>query len=152
MAPVRQPNGERSDVLGPQFIAECLEKGSARFEWIACAANGDEIPLEVALTRIQWSGQQVIQAFVTDIAERLRAQSALAESEARFSAAFQASPVFTSIIRMSDEKFVLANDALVNWLGCPREEVLGRTSTELGMWANSGDRDTLWQEFRQTGS
>src|SRR5207253_2012379 len=52
--------------------------------------------------------------------ERKRAQTALAESEARFSVAFQASPVFIGILRISDGKFVLVNDALVNWLGCPR--------------------------------
>src|SRR5262249_42351526 len=49
--------------------------------------------------------------------ERKRAQTALAESEARFSVAFQASPVFISIFRVKDEKYVLANDALVNWVG-----------------------------------
>ena len=57
--------------------------------------------------------------------ERLRASEArLRESEARFSAAFQASPAFLGIMRMSDEKYVLANDAYLNWLGYSREEVL----------------------------
>ena len=151
MAPIFQPNGERSDILGPQLIGECIVKGSARFEWLACAANGEEIPLEVALTRIQLSGRQIIQAFITDIRGRQRAQAALAESEARFSAAFQASPIFTSIIRLSDGKYVLMNDSLVNWLDCPREEVIGRTSAELGMWENSDERNALYQELLQTG-
>ena len=76
-----------------------MSRGSARFEWMAAAPNGEEIPLEVALTRIEWSGRQVIQALITDITERKRAQAALAESEARFSAAFQASPAFIGILR-----------------------------------------------------
>src|SRR5207247_10088684 len=70
-----------------------------------------------------------------DITERhqseaeLRASEArLRESEARFSVAFQASPIFINILRMSDRKYVWANDAFVNRLGYPREEVLGRTS------------------------
>ena len=45
--------------------------------------------MEVMLTRIEWSGRQIIQAFITDISERKRAQAALAESEALFSAAFE---------------------------------------------------------------
>jgi PAS domain S-box-containing protein len=135
-----------------RHIEECMTHGSARFEWLARAANGQHIPLEVALTRIQWSGRQIIQACVTDITERKRAQTALAESEARFSVAFQASPVFTSILRMSDGKYVLVNDALVNWLGCPREEIIGRTSTELGMWEDHTQRDSLLEELRNTGS
>src|SRR6185369_5845625 len=84
--------------------------------------------------------------------ERKRGQNALTESEARFSAAFQASPVFISIFRTSDEKYVLANDALLNWLGCSRDEVLGRTSGELGMWDNLAERDAAWRDLRSIGS
>jgi PAS domain S-box-containing protein len=84
--------------------------------------------------------------------ERKRAQTALAESEARFSAAFQASPVFISIFRVKDEKYVLANDALVNWLGYDCSEVLGRTSGELGMWDDPADRELIWRELRSVGS
>jgi PAS domain S-box-containing protein len=84
--------------------------------------------------------------------ERKRGQNALAESEARFSAAFQASPVFISIFRMSDEKYVLANDALLHWLGCSRDEVLGRTSGELGLWDNLAEREALWRDLRSIGS
>ena len=33
---------------------------------------------------------------------------------------------------MSDGKYVLANDAFLNWLGYAREEVLGRTCARIG--------------------
>src|SRR5204863_9666763 len=60
MAPPFQPNGESSDSMGRQHIEECMTKGSARFEWLACDPNGKAIPLEVVLTRIEWSGRQLI--------------------------------------------------------------------------------------------
>jgi PAS domain S-box-containing protein len=94
-----------------------------------------------------------------DITERkqseaeLRASEArLRESEARFSAAFEASPVFISMMRMSDEKYVLANEAFVNWLGCTRAEVLGQSSAELGIWADLADRRLMWEYLRGLGS
>jgi PAS domain S-box-containing protein len=152
MAPPFQPNGETSDAVAAKYISECMTKGSARFDWVARTGVGKTIFLEIALTRIEWSGRQVIQAFITDITERKRAQAALAESEARFSVAFQASPVFISIFRVSDETYVLANDALLNWLGRPRKEVLGRTSGELRMWDRPAEREALWRDLRTVGS
>jgi len=152
MAPRFQPDGESSEAMARGKIEECMAQGSARFDWVACAPDGREIPLEVALTRIQWSGRQVIQAFITDITERKRAQAALAESEARFGAAFQASPAFIGILRMSDEKYVLVNDAYVNWLGYSREEVLGRTCVDLGIWEHPAERDQVLKDMRALGS
>ena len=152
LSPPFQPNGESSEVLARKHIEECMTNGSARFEWLACAPDGREIPLEVTLTRIEWSGRQIIQAFITDITERKRAQAALAESEARFSAAFQASPIFIVIARMSDRRYVLVNDAFVNWSGCAREEILGRDSIEFGMWESQEERDAVWADLRRDGS
>jgi PAS domain S-box-containing protein len=152
LAPKFQPNGELSEVVAQRQIEKTLNRGSARFEWTAADPGGHEIPLEVALTRIEWSGRQVIQAFITDITERKRAQAALAESEARFSVAFKASPVFTSILRMNDGKYVLCNDAFVNWMGCPREEILGRSSAELGIWENPSQCEVLFKELTTAGS
>ncbi len=50
LAPPFQPNGESSAIMARSCIEECLAQGSARFEWVARAPNGEEIPLEVALT------------------------------------------------------------------------------------------------------
>jgi PAS domain S-box-containing protein len=80
MAPPFQPNGESSDVMARKYIGECMAKGSVRFEWVARTPDGHDIPLEVALTRIEWSGREIIQAFITDITERKQAERALREA------------------------------------------------------------------------
>ena len=94
-----------------------------------------------------------------DITERkrteaeLRASEArLRESEARFSAAFHSSPIISGITRASDGKFVLANDASLAWGGYTREEVIGRTALELGVWQSPEDRDRFWDAVRRSGS
>ncbi len=84
--------------------------------------------------------------------ERKRAQTALAESEMRFSAAFHSSPIITGITRASDGRFVLVNDASLNWSGYSREEVLGRTAIELGIWEDPGERQRFWDDARRSGS
>lgn len=82
-SPPVQANGERTDELAQKYITECLAKGSVRFEWLAQRATGESIPLEVVLTRIEWSGRQIIQAGITDISERKRAEEELLRSLAR---------------------------------------------------------------------
>jgi PAS domain S-box-containing protein len=84
--------------------------------------------------------------------ERKRAQTALAESEARFSVAFQASPIFIGIARMSDGRFVLVNDSFVTWAGYSREEILGRNTAELSVWERQEDREAYWADLHRTGS
>ena len=45
LAPEFQPNGESSAALARKYIEECMARGSARFEWVASAPDGEEIPL-----------------------------------------------------------------------------------------------------------
>jgi len=84
--------------------------------------------------------------------ERKRSQIALAESEARFSAAFHASPILTMIFRSSDAKLVLVNDAFLNWAGYNRDEVLGRTGSDLRLWEDLAERERYWSDVRLGGS
>jgi PAS domain S-box-containing protein len=84
--------------------------------------------------------------------ERKRAQTALAESEARFSAAFQASPIFITISRLSDGRFILVNDSFVSWSGYTLDEILGRNTAELELWQHQEDREVFWTDLRRTGS
>ena len=156
-APV-QPNGERADVLARQHIHECLTGGSARFDWLARNARGEEIPIEIVLTRIQWGGQQLIQAVFNDITERKRTEAELRssaarlrESEARFSTAFQNSPISIALTRVSNRKYVEVNEAFLRWTKFSREEVLGHTSSELGLWENAADREAIWEELQREG-
>jgi PAS domain S-box-containing protein len=87
------------------------------------------------------------------VEEELRASEArLRESEARFSIAFHASPALIGILRLSDGKYVLANDAHLNWLGYSRQELIGHTCLELGLWENPADRDQLLRDVQAFGS
>lgn len=150
-SPEFQPDGERSANKTAAMLAQLEGQKAHRFDWVLRRVDGTELPVEISWTAMQWDGKSLHVVVASDITERKRAQTALAESEARFSVAFQSSPVFTSILRMSDGKYVLANDALVNWLGYPRQEILGRTSAELGMWENNADRDCALEELRSSG-
>lgn len=78
-----QMNGVNAGELARRYIQQCMETGSAQFEWLARSAKGKEVPLEVILTRIQMSGRPIIQAVILDITERKKAETELLKSLAR---------------------------------------------------------------------
>lgn len=72
-----QPNGERSEVVAKREIERCLAEGAARFEWTHLHADGREVALDVVLSRIPNGDKNLMQAVVTDISERKRAEEEL---------------------------------------------------------------------------
>ncbi|MDB6026393.1 MAG: sensor histidine kinase [Verrucomicrobiales bacterium] len=82
-SPPVQPNGVGSDIMARQHIIDCMTKGSARFDWMARRASGEDLPVEVILTRVEVGGRKIIQAVVNDIAERKKAEAELLKALAR---------------------------------------------------------------------
>ena len=81
--------------------------------------------------------------FFRDITERKRIEQGLRETEARFAAAFHASPNLIVITRMADGRIVDANEGYTKLLGYSRDESIGKTTAGLSIWANLADRATF---------
>jgi len=86
-----------------------------------------------------------------DITERKMMEKALRESEEKFSKAFRASPQVISISRVSDGVFKEINESFCRVLGYSREEVIGHSSTELGLWVKTGDREDIISRLKKHG-
>lgn len=97
-SPPTQPNGESTEALSQQYIAECLTRGSVRFEWVARHAGGHDVPLDVVLTRVEWGGRQIIQACINDISERKQAEAELLKALAREKELGQLKSNFVSMV------------------------------------------------------
>jgi PAS domain S-box-containing protein/putative nucleotidyltransferase with HDIG domain len=76
-----------------------------------------------------------------DITARKLAEEALCKSEERFSKAFQASPIIITISQINSGMLLEVNEAFERVMGFTREEVIGKTTMELGLWANLTDRN-----------
>ncbi len=103
--------------------------------------DGTSFPAEYRSYPIRQDGQ-LLGAVVTfsDISERRRIEEALRKSEKRFTLAFHANPVATSIAEAISSKLLDVNDQFLQILGYTREEVIGRTSSDLGVWADPDTR------------
>jgi PAS domain S-box-containing protein len=85
-------------------------------------------------------------ASVRDNANRKRAEKALRESEQNFVAVFQRSPVPMVVTSAVSGKLVDVNEVFLRSTGYAREEVIGRTSRELQLFADYEDRERLIAE------
>jgi PAS domain S-box-containing protein len=108
----------------------------------------------------EWSEEEVdfvsalaaMASLALEESSRAHSEHLLRESEERFSKAFRASPVNIAIVRLSDKKFIEANDAFVRWFGLSRDKILGRDSKELGLWVNLQDRAKFLADLDRDGS
>jgi PAS domain S-box-containing protein len=75
-----------------------------------------------------------------DITDRKRAETAIRESEERFSTAFRASPYAFMIADMDSGRILEVNDAFTAVSGYSREEALAASTLDLKLWVDEADR------------
>jgi PAS domain S-box-containing protein len=77
---------------------------------------------------------------------------ALRASEERFRGVFDQSPIVIGLLTMPDARLVELNAAGVAAFGYTREEAIGRTTLELGLWVDNGLREQYLQQLRDHGA
>ncbi|HJQ24014.1 MAG TPA: PAS domain S-box protein [Blastocatellia bacterium] len=86
-----------------------------------------------------------------DITDRKQAEARLQESEERFAKAFNANPDPMTIHRISDGRYLAANDSFLRITGFSQDEVLGRTAAELNLVVADEHRDQWGEMLREQG-
>jgi PAS domain S-box-containing protein len=97
-------------------------------------------------------GSAVYRAVLIDINERKQVAEALRKAEEKYSLAFRASPDWCAITTLDEGVFVEVNKAFERLSGFGREEVLGKSAIELGIWDQPEQRRCLIDLMRRQGT
>ena len=88
----------------------------------------------------------------SDVSAARQAQVQLAESEERFRTVFITSPDAITVTDLADGRYLEINEGFSQLFGWSRDEVLGRTSAELGIWAEPQARDDFIAQVTKHGA
>jgi PAS domain S-box-containing protein len=120
-------------------------RGSRRSIIEATLRRKDGSPVEVligasAVDPASADPMSNVACVLLDVTERKRAQDSLRTKDKLLAEIFRACPECLSLTTLDEGRFVEANDAACRQLGYAREELIGHTVGELGIWRDAEDR------------
>ena len=132
---IRMLKGELSSPYGHRVVAK-----DGNIRWII-----------ETVTSINYEGKRASLGYFMDDSSRELAKQALGLSEEKFQKAFRSSPEWFVITTLNEGFYIDVNQAFLRTTGYSREEVIGRSSIELGIWVDPEERAEIVQRLREEG-
>jgi PAS domain S-box-containing protein len=137
-------------VSGPRETISNLGQGIGSSQiWKHKKKDGSIIDVEIAGHDLRFHETEAQLIVAHDVTERQRSEVSLRQSEERFSKVFRSSPLAITITTPSRDEYLDVNDAFLAMMKYQRSEVIGRTSTELNMFADPGSQAAMIQLLHQ---
>ena len=144
--------GPKDAVRWRDFLDTLRRAGHMTFEGEHRRKDRTTFPVEINVRYIEGPPQDYLVAIVRDITERKQTERALRESEERFHAVFDHSPIIVALMTVPEGRVVELNAATIAAFGYTRAEAVGRTTADLGIWVNPEERDVYISRLRKEGS
>ena len=112
---------------------------------------GDILDGVLSSQYIELQGDRLLLCTFLDTSERKRAENALRASEEKFAKAFMHTPDAVAISDRETGRFIEVNPSFEQQFGWSSADAVGRTSLELGIWADPGDRQRMLEALRHGG-
>lgn len=87
-----------------------------------------------------------------DVTAQRRAEEALRRSEERYRKAFRCSPDSITISEMTTGRFIEVNEGFEHMSGHSQEDVIGKSSLDIGLWRNPAARAVVEKRLKRDGA
>jgi formate hydrogenlyase transcriptional activator len=146
-------NGEDFQTVFKPKLDECFQGKVVRYQMTYKYPKAGERDIFASYFPIEGvTGIDRIAAVVQDITERKRADEALKKSEEKFSKAFRQSPLALTLTSTRDHRYIEVNETFERATGWRRDEVIGRTPFDIGLWVHPGERLEFGKRLLTEGS
>ena len=135
---------DREVLLEPLMRGESVRERQFVFR----RKGGESFPGIVSASRITVGGVPAILSVIRDVTDAEKTEKAMRASELRYRTAFETSKDPISIVRLEDEALVDVNPGWVNLFGYSHEDVIGKTTVELGIWEDAEARARMFERTR----
>jgi PAS domain S-box-containing protein len=113
--------------------------------------DGKTIPCLLSSVIVMLHGRPCVMTLTRDVTELRESQQKLRESEEKFRLIFEASRDCIMVTRASDTRISDVNHQFIKLSGFTREDVIGSTALELGMWTVPEDRFEVLKGLTEHG-
>ena len=134
------------------LLMKDMERGSNLIERQLQKKNGERFWVEFNVVSVNHNGtlEYLLLSWV-DITERKQAETALKESEEKFSVTFRSSPEMIAVSNMKEGKYIEVNDSYTRTTGYRREELIGHPVGEINMFVDPEDADKMARLMQEQG-
>eukprot|EP01035_Chromulina_nebulosa_P037265 gene37265-50295_t len=136
-----------------RYLAELRERHAVSgFEAQMRRKNGEILTVLYSGSLVTIGDRPYSLNLLQDISARKHSEAALRESEERFRAVFDESPVGIGLFALPSGRIDELNATALAAFGYAREEIIGRTTVELNVWVDTADRDRYVSALIQHGA
>jgi PAS domain S-box-containing protein len=107
--------------------------------------NGALVPVETRVWFGKWNGEHCLFGICKNL-------SAEQEAQQRFERLFRNNPSLIALSTLPDRRLMDVNDAFLATLGYSREDVIGHTTAECGVFAFPEQQATVFEQFMQASN
>ncbi|OQA34635.1 MAG: Sporulation kinase E [Betaproteobacteria bacterium ADurb.Bin341] len=143
ISPEFQPDGRLSLEAGQEYLERALAGETQIFKWRHTARDGSPIDIESCLNRIEINDKIYVLSIARDLMQTLQVEAVVHDTEEKFRRVFEASPDSIVIAQLNDGKIIDCNEGFNRIAGYCREEAIGRTFLELGIWVHPEERQRM---------
>jgi PAS domain S-box-containing protein len=107
--------------IWPQRWQVIKDRKNVSFESTHKRKNGEEYPVEINCTHVEFDGQEFLCAFSRDVSERKRAEKDLQESEEKY----------RNLVERAKDGIIIVQEGIVKFVNTPLADIFGYTVEEV---------------------